>query len=892
MAIVKSTLGLINSEVQPSSFDFSRTTVGTRVNNIGLIETVPANKIRQDYHPNEPGNDKGWLLEETSTNICLQSSDFSTTWVEEGVGLVNTATKAMDPAGVMNSALSLESSGGATAGIKQAIAFTNGNAHTVSIFVKQSQVPSFNYLELADGVAGSEFSQIFDLSNGAVSNATGTATNAKITSYPNGWYRCEVTVVPGLTSSELYVIPRNDDSNGAVDTTTVGDSVFLWGAQVEALSYATSYIATTAAPETRAADIASTMTSYKAYNWTVGFSMFIEYSSFGQVGSATPIFHYQDMNNENFISLYNDNSVRLTRDQNDQLGIVAPAITKSTGLGVLSEETVKFAMTIEPNRFNVAQNAVLATDSAFPYNDTKVPMNMDGSNYTIKFFDSISGNRGSGHIKTFRFFPNKLTDNELKLQSRRDGIVVGSNPPFLMDQILDNQVTESKIIDGAVTSDKIAVNSIGTEHLKLDIIVAEDIANNAISVAELQDNAVIESKIADDAVTAVKLANNAVATASVVDGAITGEKVGISGQVNKDIMYFDGAANGGVGRWQVLHAGTDGHFLRTTSTGLEWAEDGSSVQGSNLPSTQLGTGAGSDVVGTIAVPTLVPASVSIIELDTQTDGSVGQVLAKHTSGNLEFIDMSAGDPAMGGDISGNASTASIIANAVTSVKLEDHVSDNNNRAVSTNHIKDLNITEDKLAALSVTNGKIANDAITVDKIADNAVVADNIVNLTITGGKIADSAITLAKLGVSNAGTTGQVLTKGALGTLTWADDTSGASDPAVGGDVTGTISNISVTWSGIPDNTITSSMIAPGVIVAQDIAANAINGTHLQMGSDVAGDILYYDGTNYTRLGVGSNDQVLTVSSGSPAWVSGASGGVSAAQSTATAVTMAVALG
>jgi hypothetical protein len=86
--------------------------------------------------------------------------------------------------------------------------------------------------------------------------------------------------------------------------------------------------------------------------------------------------------------------------------------------------------------------------------------------------------------------------------------------------------------------------------------------------------------------------------------------------------------------------------------------------------------------------------------------------------------------------------------------------------------------------------------------------------------------------------------------------------------------------------------MIAPGVIIAQDIAANAINGTHLQMGSDVAGDILYYDGTNYTRLGVGSNDQVLTVSSGSPAWVTGASGGVSAAAATATAVTMAIALG
>jgi len=88
--------------------------------------------------------------------------------------------------------------------------------------------------------------------------------------------------------------------------------------------------------------------------------------------------------------------------------------------------------------------------------------------------------------------------------------------------------------------------------------------------------------------------------------------------------------------------------------------------------------------------------------------------------------------------------------------------------------------------------------------------------------------------------------------------------DAAVGGDVTGTISNIT-----IPNNTITSAMIAPGVIVAQDIATNAVNGTHIAMGSDAAGDILYYNGTDYARLGAGTAGQVLTMNSGAtaPEW-------------------------
>lgn len=36
---------------------------------------------------------------------------------------------------------------------------------------------------------------------------------------------------------------------------------------------------------------------------------------------------------------------------------------------------------------------------------------------------------------------------------------------------------------------------------------------------------------------------------------------------------------------------------------------------------------------------------------------------------------------------------------------------------------------------------------------------------------------------------------------------------------------------------------------------------------SYVTGDILYYNGTSLTRLGIGSNTNVLTVSGGLPSW-------------------------
>ena len=72
----------------------------------------------------------------------------------------------------------------------------------------------------------------------------------------------------------------------------------------------------------------------------------------------------------------------------------------------------------------------------------------------------------------------------------------------------------------------------------------------------------------------------------------------------------------------------------------------------------------------------------------------------------------------------------------------------------------------------------------------------------------------------------------------------------------------------------------------ALSIAANSIDGTHIQLGSDVSGDVMYYNGTNYVRLGKGSDDQVLTLASGAPSWATAASGA-----SAGFAVAMAIAL-
>ena len=92
------------------------------------------------------------------------------------------------------------------------------------------------------------------------------------------------------------------------------------------------------------------------------------------------------------------------------------------------------------------------------------------------------------------------------------------------------------------------------------------------------------------------------------------------------------------------------------------------------------------------------------------------------------------------------STNSIVNDAVTADKLRDDATTDANRAVTTNHIRDLNITTGKLANNSVTDVKLSSDA-SLD--ANRAVNTNHIKSLAVTTAKIADNSITDVKLASS-----------------------------------------------------------------------------------------------------------------------------------------------
>jgi hypothetical protein len=189
----------------------------TRINSSGLVEIVNANLPRFDYDPVTLAP-KGLLIEEARTNLAQQSSDYNTGfWSKTSVSLT---TGIDDPAG------------GTSA--------TTLTATSAFGLIQQA---------VAGGVSGTTYSASFWIrrrtGTGQISLRCGDLTLIPIT-VTSSWVRYTVTAVASTATVRLAVV-----------LTTSGDAVDVWGAQIEAGAFATSYIPTLASQVTRNADVVS-----------------------------------------------------------------------------------------------------------------------------------------------------------------------------------------------------------------------------------------------------------------------------------------------------------------------------------------------------------------------------------------------------------------------------------------------------------------------------------------------------------------------------------------------------------------------------------------------------------------------------------------------------------
>jgi hypothetical protein len=346
-----------NSNYKPLPFDFDRGSTATRINRDGLIETVGTDEPRVDYLNNSKG---ALLLEPSRTNLVPYSENFNSGWSQYGSPTINISS-IISPDGTLNGS-NITRGSNATPLRYQSLTST-GTQYTFSLYAKKGSVDKI-YLDIGD-VADVEF----------------TLTDE--------WQRFEITQTPtNFTHIDI-----------SFGTSTSGDNFYIYGAQLEAGSYATSYIPTQGSAVTRLADVCNNGGNEQVFNDSEGVLM-AEFSVFDVAANSKAISIYKTSSpTSNAVILYY-NANRIAFDILNPSGTVS-VLTDISVAKELNKVAIKYKSGDIALWFNGLE-LVTRTNT----------LSLSGLDKLE--FDFVSNNDFYGKIKDIRYYNTALSDSELR----------------------------------------------------------------------------------------------------------------------------------------------------------------------------------------------------------------------------------------------------------------------------------------------------------------------------------------------------------------------------------------------------------------------------------------------------------------------------------------------
>ena len=347
---------------------------------------------------------KGLLIEEQRTNLLVRSEEFAdASWIKDRTTV--TANSAVAPNGATTAdTLRADAGTAITPYITQGgVTGTAGIPYTMSMYLKEG---THRFVQIRANAGGVWFAN-FDVSLGVVGTFSGCTPS--IVAVGNGWYRCVLTGTPAGTAptSALILVPSASSANFPAWNPAGTETVFIWGAQLEAGAFATSYIPTVASQVTRAADSAS-MIGNNFARWFTSPNAYSVFSDYIYAGDLSGVVFTIDVGQ--VAASANDYS---TLPFTSNLGTIQPSV-KSGGVvqatntfsTLVTGASAKTAYAVTTNNFIAANNGTLGTI------DTSVVM--PSLPNSINFGLSYNFGQGTFWLKRFASYSRVLSSVELQ----------------------------------------------------------------------------------------------------------------------------------------------------------------------------------------------------------------------------------------------------------------------------------------------------------------------------------------------------------------------------------------------------------------------------------------------------------------------------------------------
>ena len=335
---------------------FSQTNIGSTAKDY-FPTTTRLNIPRLDY---SNGSCPSLLVEPQRTNLVTYSEQFDNAdWTKQS-GVSVTANQTISPDGTQNADLVV---GGGSSGIFQSGKTVSTTvANTKSVYLK--------------GVSGGEVVRLQDPYQ---------TLGYTVCTLTTSWQRFTLSEVQSGGFAGLWV------------TLIPSGGIYIWGAQLEDSTYATSYIPTTSAAVTRNADEIYKTGISSLIGQTEGV-LFVDINYISH--EAQSILAIEDW-------VANSTVIRILADTSTSLG--AQVFTGG------NQYIATFSSAVIGQRYKCAL-AYKANDFAFYINGTQISTSSSGTvptNANVRFGAFVSGQVMNGQINQAALFPTRLTNAEL-----------------------------------------------------------------------------------------------------------------------------------------------------------------------------------------------------------------------------------------------------------------------------------------------------------------------------------------------------------------------------------------------------------------------------------------------------------------------------------------------